>query len=166
VDDNHLTWYLSTGSGKSTLVSTIARLVDIQKGTICIGGVNIAEIAPRKLRSAVMTLPQETLIFQGTLRENVDPHGKHTDQHILKALRSCQMGGILERKYGETALDQKFSSDGADLSAGQRQLVCAARVLLEKPAVLLVDEGMFLSETYLVCCFLNFRPLILISLSD
>lgn len=89
----------------------------------------------------VFTLPQETLIFQGTLRENIDPHHQRSDRDIWAALEACEMSGVLKAKYGGNALSQELSPDGTELSAGQRQLVCAARVVLEQPAVLLVDEG-------------------------
>lgn len=119
----------------------ISRLVDIQDGKIYVAGLDTSDIEPRKLRRMVLTLPQETLIFQGTLRENIDPRRERSDQDIWTALEACQISSVLKSKYGENALDQDLSSDGTDLSAGQRQLVCAARVVLEQPAVLLVDEG-------------------------
>lgn len=130
-----------SGSGKSTLLSAIARLVDINDGSITIGNINTAKIPPRRLRRDVITLPQESLIFKGTLRENLDPYSCRTDGEIWDALEATRMSSLLRGKYGTEALAQELSSDGADLSAGQRQLICAARVLLERPSVLLVDEG-------------------------
>ncbi|OAQ95919.1 hypothetical protein LLEC1_04564 [Akanthomyces lecanii] len=130
-----------TGSGKSTLLSAIARLVDINDGSITIGNINTTKIPPRRLRRDVITLPQESLVFNGTLRENLDPYSCRTDAEIWEALEATRMSSVLRAKYGTEALVQKLSSDGADLSAGQQQLICAARVLLERPSVLLVDEA-------------------------
>lgn len=132
-----------TGSGKSTLLSAIARLVDINSGSITISGVDTSQIPPRRLRRSAVTLPQESLLFKGTLRENVDPYERRTDWEIWEALSACQMADVLRSKFGDGALLQLLSSEGTDLSAGQRQLVCAARVLLERPSILLVDEGTF-----------------------
>lgn len=122
-------------------MSAIARLADINDGSITIGGIDTCRISPRRLRRDVITLPQESLIFKGSLRENLDPYSRRTNSEIWAALEACQMNSVLHAKYGAEALQQELPPDGADLSAGQRQLICAARVLLERPSVLLVDEG-------------------------
>lgn len=144
------------GSGKSTLISVISRLVDIQSGSISIGGVGTVNISPRRLRRTVVTLPQETLILETTIRKNIDPRCEHSDEEIWAALEACQMQNALKSKHGENALDQEVSSDGGDFSAGQRQLICAARVLLEKPRLLLVDEGE--SSCPVDFCFVSSYP--------
>ncbi|KAM7211376.1 P-loop containing nucleoside triphosphate hydrolase protein, partial [Rhypophila decipiens] len=104
---------------------------DPQSGSISLSGVDISQIAPRKLRSVVCTLPQEPLIFKGTLRRNLDPHGHHRDSELDHMLENDE----------SVLLDKELSSGGSELSMGQRQLLCAARVLLAKPKVLLVDEA-------------------------
>jgi len=136
-----------TGSGKSTLISAIARLVDVTSGSISLGGLDISGVQPRRVRKAVHTLPQEPLILEGTLRDNLDPKSLHTDDELLDVLAKCHIDAFfLQRSGGENPLAQNLSAGGSDLSAGQRQLLCAARLLLTHPTVLLVDEG------ELVCC--------------
>lgn len=134
-----------TGCGKSTLVSSIARLVDPTSGSISIDGVETSHIPPQRLRVAVHTLPQEPLIFEGTIRDNLDPKGEHTDSEILHTLKQCRLAATLTDDAATTGttniLEKTLSSGGTDLSAGQRQLLCAARVLLERPPILLVDEA-------------------------
>lgn len=113
------------------MLSVVARLVGINDGSITIGGINTAKIPPRRLRPGIITPPHENLIFKGTLRENLDPYSCRTDDEIWNALEATRMSSVLRAEYGAEALTEELASGGADLSAGQRQLVCAARVLLE-----------------------------------
>lgn len=130
-----------TGCGKSTLVSCIARLIDPSSGSITIDRVETTDVAPQQLRHVVHTLPQEPLIFEGTIRDNLDPRGMHTDAEISDVLERCHLRRTLSDNSGEDILSRPLTSGGTDLSAGQRQLLCAARVLLERPPILLVDEA-------------------------
>ncbi|EHK26736.1 uncharacterized protein TRIVIDRAFT_34120 [Trichoderma virens Gv29-8] len=126
-----------TGSGKSTLISTLARLADVTSGSIMLGGADISELDPQKLRTElVCTLSQQPLLFKGTIRENLDPTGRHSDDKILETLKICQLSPSL---VGSTEdLSRELTSEALEISAGQRQLLCAARVLLMEPRILLI----------------------------
>ncbi|KAL7952495.1 P-loop containing nucleoside triphosphate hydrolase protein [Trichoderma compactum] len=129
-----------TGSGKSTLISALARLVDVTSGSILIGGADISESDPQKLRTdLVCTLSQQPLLFKGTFRENLDPAGRHSDEKLLETLKICQLSPSLISSTED--LSKELTSEAPDISAGQRQLLCAARVLLMEPRILLVDEA-------------------------
>ncbi|UKZ95219.1 uncharacterized protein TrAFT101_010069 [Trichoderma asperellum] len=129
-----------TGSGKSTLISTLARLVDVTSGSIMIGDADISEMDPHKLRTElVCTLSQQPLLFKGTIRENLDPASRHSNEKLLEVLRICQLSPSLVGSA--EGLSRELISEALDLSAGQRQLLCAARVLLMEPRILLVDEA-------------------------
>lgn len=134
-----------TGCGKSTLLSSIARLVDPNSGSISIGGVDTSHIAPKRLRAVVRTLPHEPLIFEGTIRENLDPRHEHTDSEIIRVLGHCRLRAALAGTNAACVttaniLGRIVRAGGADLSAGERQLLCAARIILERPRLVLVDE--------------------------
>ncbi|KAH8648547.1 P-loop containing nucleoside triphosphate hydrolase protein [Xylariales sp. PMI_506] len=129
-----------TGSGKSTLIGALARLVDVTNGTIAIGHEDISSLDSRRLRSElVCTLPQEPLLFKGTIRENLDPAGRHSDEELLDALKLCQLNPSFVNSVD--GLSREIAVETAEISAGQGQLLCAARVLLTQPRILLIDEG-------------------------
>ncbi|KAI8007361.1 ABC transporter C family member 3 [Camellia lanceoleosa] len=128
-----------TGSGKSTLIQTLFRIVEPAAGQILIDGIVISSIGLHDLRSRLSIIPQDPTMFEGTVRSNLDPLEEHTDEQIWEALDKCQLGDEVRNKEGK--LDSAVTENGENWSMGQRQLVCLGRVLLKKSKVLVLDEA-------------------------
>ncbi|XP_038686802.1 ABC transporter C family member 3-like [Tripterygium wilfordii] len=128
-----------TGSGKSTLIQTLFRIVEPASGQIRIDGLNICSIGLHDLRSRLSIIPQDPTMFEGTIRSNLDPLEEYTDEQIWEALDKCQLGDEVRKK--DEKLDSTVTENGENWSMGQRQLVCLGRVLLKKSKVLVLDEA-------------------------
>ena len=130
----------SSGVGKSTLASLIPRFFDVEEGSVSLDGVDVRELSLHELRSEIGIVPQEPMLFAGTVRENMIYGNLHaTEAEIEEAARAAHasefIAGLPE------GLDQLVGERGVTLSAGQRQRVAIARVMLERPKVLILDEA-------------------------
>ncbi|KAF4157600.1 hypothetical protein CNMCM6936_009212 [Aspergillus lentulus] len=134
-----------TGAGKSSLALALLRCLDARSGSIHIDGIDIAQVRLHDLRSRVGIIPQDPVVFAGTVREVLDPFGQHDDSELLDALREvgllrCEDGASGDYKDG-FSLDATIMEGGRNLSQGQKQLLCLARALVSRPKILIMDEA-------------------------
>ncbi|KAK4742371.1 hypothetical protein SAY87_000372 [Trapa incisa] len=128
-----------TGSGKTTLISTLFRLVEPTEGKIIVDDLDICTIGLRDLRSHLGIIPQDPTLFGGTVRYNLDPLSEHTDEEIWEVLAKCQLREAVQEK--DQGINSLVVQDGSNWSMGQRQLFCLGRALLKRRRILVLDEA-------------------------
>ena len=128
-----------TGCGKSTVAQLIPRYYDVQSGKVCVNGVDVKDYPQGELVSKVGMIPQKAVLFEGTIRENMQ-WGKEdaTDEEIWHALEIAQAADVVRSKNG---LDAMIEQNGRNLSGGQKQRLTIARALLKNPEILIMDDS-------------------------
>ncbi|KAI9150839.1 ATP-dependent bile acid permease [Paramyrothecium foliicola] len=143
-----------TGAGKSSLALAIFRLIEKTSGNVLIDGLDISKVPVHDLRSRIAIIPQDPVLFSGTVRSNLDPFDKHADDELFSALECVHLkvnhlmdsdgDQISSNKNSDdffSDLSNTISASGGNLSQGQRQLFCIARAILARPKLLIFDEA-------------------------
>jgi ATP-binding cassette subfamily C (CFTR/MRP) protein 1 len=128
-----------TGSGKSTITLCLFRILEATEGKILIDDVDISTLGLEILRNNLTIIPQDPALMEGSLRYNIDPLNKKTDNDIIKVMQKIGFDYIIKRD--KDGLYQEISESGSNLSVGEKQLICITRAILRKSKIIIMDEA-------------------------
>ena len=143
-----------TGAGKSSLIQTLFRMGNLVTGQIKIDDIDIVSIGLDDVRSRISIIPQDPVLFTGTMRNNLDPFDEYSDADIWIALEQVQLKTLVTERMPD-GLQSKVTESGSNLSVGQKQLVCLARMILKKSKILVIDEATANVDNTSVRVFIN-----------